>query len=104
MSAEAAATAPPAPAAALRTVDRLALAAALTTVLLWASAFVGIRAAMPDLSAGALALGRLLVGSVALGAILAIRREGLPPREAWPGIAGVRAAVVRRLQRRAERG
>ena len=67
-------------------VDRRALAAALVTVLLWASAFVGIRAASPDLSAGALALGRLLVGCVALGALLALRREGLPGRAAWPGI------------------
>ena len=86
MSAEAA-TAPPVPAAApLRDVDRLALGAALVTVVLWASAFVGIRAATPELSAGALALGRLLVGSVALGAILVVRREGLPGRGAWPGI------------------
>src|SRR5689334_16548854 len=58
----------------------LVLAAALTTVLLWASAFVGIRAAGRDLSAGALTLGRLLVGSLALGALVAVRREALPPR------------------------
>ena len=70
----------------VRDLDRLALGAALVTVVLWASAFVGIRAASPDFSAGALALGRLLVGSVALGAILAIRREGLPGRAAWPAI------------------
>jgi drug/metabolite transporter (DMT)-like permease len=78
----------PAPPAAppLRGVDRLALLAALTTVVLWASAFIGIRVATPDLSAGALALGRLLVGSLALGALLAYRREGLPGRAAWPGI------------------
>jgi hypothetical protein len=37
-------------------------------------------------SAGALALGRLLAGSVVLGLILLVRREGLPPRAAWPGI------------------
>ena len=87
MSAEAT-TAPPtaAPVASLREVDRLALGAALVTVVLWASAFVGIRAASPDFSAGALALGRLLVGSVALGAILAMRGEGLPARPAWKAI------------------
>ena len=86
MTAQAAAPAPPTSVAALRAVDRLALGAALVTVVLWASAFVGIRAASPDFSAGALALGRLLVGSVALGAILAIRREGMPGRAAWPAI------------------
>src|SRR4051812_32111317 len=58
----------------------LVLVAALTTVALWASAFVGIRAAGHDLSAGALSLARLLVGSVALGAVVAARRAPLPPR------------------------
>jgi drug/metabolite transporter (DMT)-like permease len=61
-------------------VDRIALAAALTTVVLWASAFVGIRAAAVDLSPGALALGRLLVGSVALGVVVALRRPVRPTR------------------------
>lgn len=36
------------------------------TVVLWASAFVGIRAAAHDFSPGALTLGRIVVGSVAL--------------------------------------
>jgi drug/metabolite transporter (DMT)-like permease len=63
-----------------RAVDRAALAAALTTVVLWASAYVGIRAAAVDLSPGALALGRLLVGSVALGAVVVIRRPTRPTR------------------------
>ena len=58
----------------------MALAAALTTVVLWASAFVGIRAAAIDLSPGALALGRLLVGSVALGVVVLIRRPIRPTR------------------------
>jgi drug/metabolite transporter (DMT)-like permease len=58
------------------------------TVLLWASAFVSIRDAAPHFSPGAMALGRLLVGSLALGAVLLARREGLPPRAAWPGILG----------------
>jgi drug/metabolite transporter (DMT)-like permease len=62
----------------------LVLAAALTTVTLWASAFVGIRAAGQDLSAGALSLARLLVGSVALGALVAVRRAPLPPRADVP--------------------
>jgi drug/metabolite transporter (DMT)-like permease len=57
----------------------VALLAALVTVLLWASAFVGIRAAGEDLSPGALSLGRLAIGSVLLGA-LALSRGGR-----WPG-------------------
>jgi drug/metabolite transporter (DMT)-like permease len=67
---------------------RLALAAALVTVTLWASAFVGIRAATPDLGAGPLALARLLAGGLVLGLILLARGERLvPPRPAWRGIA-----------------
>ena len=62
----------------------LVLAAALTTVALWASAFVGIRAAGQDFSAGALSLARLLLGSAALGALVLIRREPLPPRADAP--------------------
>ncbi|MFC7646104.1 EamA family transporter [Streptosporangium lutulentum] len=67
-------------------VDRRALAAAAVTVLLWASAFVAIRSATQDFGPGALALGRLFSGSVVLGVIWSVRREGLPPRAAWPGI------------------
>ncbi|MFD8806522.1 DMT family transporter [Streptomyces sp. NPDC059597] len=70
------------------TVDAKTTAAALLTMVLWASAFVGIRYAGEDIRPGALALGRLFVGSVALLILLAVRREGLPPRAAWPGIAG----------------
>ncbi|MFJ6947158.1 DMT family transporter, partial [Streptomyces wuyuanensis] len=64
-----------------------AFAAAGTTVVLWASAFVSIRSAGAEYSPGALALGRLVAGAVVLGLICAVRREGLPPRPAWPGIA-----------------
>ncbi|MEU0274837.1 DMT family transporter [Streptomyces sp. NPDC006307] len=65
----------------------LPLAAAGVTVVLWASAFVSIRSAGAAYSPGALALGRLLAGALTLGCVLLIRREGLPPRAAWPGIA-----------------
>ncbi|MFE6227393.1 MULTISPECIES: DMT family transporter [unclassified Streptomyces] len=65
---------------------RLALAAAGVTVVLWASAFVSIRSAGAAYSPGALALGRLLAGALVLGVVLVARREGLPPRAAWPGI------------------
>lgn len=61
-----------------RQTDWLALGAALLTVTIWASAFVGIRAAGADLSPGALAFGRLLVGSLALGAVVLARRGPLP--------------------------
>jgi drug/metabolite transporter (DMT)-like permease len=60
--------------------DAVPLAAALVTVALWASAFVGIRAAGRDLSAGPLTLGRLLVGGAALGLLVAARRDALPAR------------------------
>src|SRR5580700_10479961 len=64
----------------------LALAAALATVVLWASAFVGIRAAGRVLSPGSLALGRLLVGSIALGTLTLLRRESMPRRADLPGL------------------
>ncbi|MGW2641507.1 DMT family transporter [Streptomyces sp. NPDC001348] len=66
---------------------RLAAGAAAVSVLLWASAFVSIRSAGAAYAPGALALGRLLAGSLALGVICLVRREGLPPRAAWRGIA-----------------
>ncbi|MFK8911270.1 DMT family transporter [Streptomyces sp. YS-3] len=67
--------------------ERLALAAAGVSVVLWASAFVSIRSAGDAYSPGALALGRLLSGTVVLGVLMAVRREGLPPRAAWRGTA-----------------
>ncbi|GAA1454238.1 DMT family transporter [Nocardiopsis tropica] len=66
---------------------RAAPAAAGLTVLLWASAFVSIRSAGEFYSPGALALGRLAVGSLVLAALLAATRTGWPARAAWPGIA-----------------
>jgi drug/metabolite transporter (DMT)-like permease len=56
------------------------LAAALVTVIAWGSAFVAIRDAGKALSPGLLALGRLLVSLVVLGAAAWIRREQLPGR------------------------
>jgi drug/metabolite transporter (DMT)-like permease len=55
-------------------------------VCLWASAFVVIRFADRELSPGALALGRLLVGSVALGVLVLVRRAPLPGRRELAGI------------------
>jgi len=72
-------------------IDWVALAAALVTVVLWASAFVGIRAVADDLSPGALAVGRLLVGSLALGVVVAMRRPAWPSRRdlAWIAACGI---------------
>lgn len=51
------------------------------TVMLWASAFVVVRAAGEHFSPGALALGRLLVGAIALSLFVAVRavRTGSAP-------------------------
>jgi len=62
----------------------LALAAAGVTVVLWASAFVAIRHVGTEVSPGALTLGRLLVGSLVLGAVLAVRGFRRPARRDWP--------------------
>ncbi|XVS61475.1 DMT family transporter [Actinosynnema sp. CA-299493] len=69
-------------------VDGKAAAAVLVTMVLWASAFVGIRYAGEHFEPGSLALGRLLVGALALGVVAAVRGVGVPPRAAWPGIVG----------------
>ncbi|MEU1516538.1 DMT family transporter [Streptomyces sp. NPDC005811] len=66
--------------------ELLAAGAAGFTVLAWASAFVAIRSAGGAYSPGALALGRLLSGALVLGVLCAVRREGWPPKAAWPGI------------------
>lgn len=58
----------------------LPLAAALVSIVLWSSAFVGIRAAAATFSPGALALGRLTLGSVLLGSLLWTRGGVRPTR------------------------
>jgi drug/metabolite transporter (DMT)-like permease len=55
-----------------------ALPAAGLTMLLWASAFIVIRAVGTHYSPGALALGRMLAGSVALSAVALVVRPKLP--------------------------
>jgi len=59
---------------------RLPLLAALVSVVLWAAAFVGIRAAGRSFSPGPLALGRLAIGSVLLGAVVLSRPTIRPTR------------------------
>ncbi|MFJ4820776.1 DMT family transporter [Streptomyces sp. NPDC088801] len=75
------------PSPSARRAELLAAGAAAVTVVLWASAFVSIRSAGDAYSPGALALGRLLAGVLTLGVICLLRREGMPPRPAWRGIA-----------------
>jgi drug/metabolite transporter (DMT)-like permease len=58
--------------------DLVGLGAVVVTVLLWGSAFVGIRAAGAQLSPGGLAFGRLLVGSIALSIAVLVMRPSLP--------------------------
>jgi drug/metabolite transporter (DMT)-like permease len=70
------------------TASRTALLAVVVTVLAWASAFVAIRAVGESFGAGSLALGRLLVGSLALGAgLLAARRWVAPTGREWALVA-----------------
>jgi len=59
----------------------------MVSVVLWASAFVGIRAAGAALSAGILSLLRLLIGSITRGALVALRRQRLPPRRDYIRLA-----------------
>jgi len=64
----------------------IVIGAVAVMVCVWASAFVAIRFADRELSPGALALGRLLVGSAALGILVLVRRAPLPGRRELPGI------------------
>lgn len=58
--------------------------AVAVTVLAWASAFVGIRAVGESYDPGPLALGRLLVGALALGVGVAVGRRWVrPTRREW---------------------
>lgn len=89
----------------------MALGAALVTVTLWASAFVAIRSASSQLSPEALALGRLTIASVALGLIVAIRRERLPAWRDVPAIAfcgvfwmGIYNIALNEAERRVDAG
>lgn len=61
------------------------VAAIGVTVVLWASAFVAIRHVGEQVSAGALALGRLLVAAAVLGVVVLVQaRRRTGEREAWP--------------------
>lgn len=57
----------------------LLLAAIVFTLLAWGSAFIVIRGVAPEIGGGALALGRLVVGTLALGVIMLIVRKWMRP-------------------------
>jgi drug/metabolite transporter (DMT)-like permease len=61
----------------------LAVGAAAVTVVLWASAFVAIRHVGHEYSAGALSLGRLLVGSLLLGGFVFSQPRPWPAKRDW---------------------
>jgi len=68
----------------------LPLVAVATTLVLWASAFVAIRHLGEHVGPGPLSLGRLLVGSLCLGAVLAVRRDWREPsRSDWVGLVTI---------------
>lgn len=80
-----------APLASPSRINALGIAAVAVTVVLWASAFVGIRAIGPTFSPGSLTLGRLAVAAVVLGAVVLpqlLKSRKLPQgREWWPILA-----------------
>ena len=91
--------------------ERLALLAAGVTVVLWASAFVGIRAAGEQLSPGPLSLARLLIGAVTLAGLVALRRDALPTRADAPRLLvcgllwfGVYNLALNEAERRVDAG
>src|SRR4051812_26150035 len=79
--------------------DRLAAAALVTTIVLWASAFAGIRVALRAFSPEHLSILRLAVASAVLGAI-AVARRGVrvPARADWPRLVLVAFAGMTAYQ------
>jgi len=67
--------------------DGRTILAVVVTLFAWASAFVAIRGVGEDLSPGALALGRLLVGSAVLALLMAGRGWVPPTHREWALLA-----------------
>ncbi len=84
-------TVPAPPHTAATPVKALGVAAMVVTVVLWASAFVGIRAIGPHFSPGSLTLGRLAIAAVVLSLLVLpqmVKTRLLPKgREWWPILA-----------------
>src|SRR2546422_6836059 len=89
----------------------LPLFAALVSVVLWAAAFVGIRAAGRSFSPGPLAFGQLAIGSVLLGALVLSRPTVRPTRRELAFLVlagllwfGVYQVVLNEAERRVDAG
>lgn len=67
----------------------LPLAAVSVTLVLWASAFVGIRHLGADFSPGALSLGRVVVGSLVLGVVALSQGLPRPTGRQWGSIIAI---------------
>jgi drug/metabolite transporter (DMT)-like permease len=65
------------------TVTPLVYVAIGVTILAWASAFIVVRGTAPHFTAGALALGRLVVGAILLAPLLLRHRWMAPTRREW---------------------
>lgn len=63
--------------------DRKALAAVAFTLLVWSSAFAGIRVGLRAFTPGHLLVLRFLVASLAMAAYAVAARVPLPPRRLW---------------------
>lgn len=74
--------------------EQLVLVAAIAfTVLAWASAFVVIRGVAPHIGGGALALGRLVIGTAALAVLVVAGRRWVRPNgREWMLLVGYGAA------------
>ncbi len=68
-------------------IDRTTLLAALTTIVLWASAFAGIRAGLKSYAPEHVALLRYLVAAIVLGVYALLTRMPLPERRDIPRLA-----------------
>jgi drug/metabolite transporter (DMT)-like permease len=67
-----------------RVVTPSVLVAIAVTVVAWASAFIVIRGTAPYFTGGAVALGRLVVGTVLLGIVVLLNRRWVwPSRREW---------------------
>lgn len=77
---------------------RVTLAVAFTLIC-WAAAFVGIRVAARDFSAGPLSFGRYVVASVVLLGWLAVTRTPVPARKDWLrlGVVGLIGITIYNL-------
>ena len=70
------------------TVTPLVYVAIGVTILAWASAFIVVRGTAPHFTAGALALGRLVVGAILLAPLLLRHRWIAPTRREWLLLVG----------------